>query len=134
MAMPIGHFEDIQNEDAIEPYVDRIFELVGNRMNGVWSTQIDVEYKRKFQKSLPDKWPEKIESSKESSKKLRVDQPIMGRYIIYPNLNNEETNSADVTTEQNNSKNTEVVKTQNNSTVNSLENSSNPKTLKRPTQ
>ena len=132
--MPIGHFEDIQNEDAIEPYVDRIFELVGNRMNGVWSTQIDVEYKRKFQKSLPDKWPEKIESSKESSKKLRVDQPIMGRYIIYPNLNNEETNSADVTTEQNNSKNTEVVKTQNNSTVNSLENSSNPKTLKRPTQ
>ena len=137
MAMPIGHFEDIQNEDAIEPYVDRIFELVGNRMNGVWSTQIDVEYKRKYQKSLPDKWPEKIESSKESSKKLRVDQPIMGRYIIYPNLNNEETNS--VVTEQN-SKNQNieppqskpvpvVVKTQNS---NSLEKPAPKTKTKRP--
>lgn len=89
MAMPIGHFEDIQNEDAIESYVDRIFELVGNRTNGVWSTQIDVEYKRKYQKSLPDKWPSKIESSKEGSLKLRVDEPINGRYIIYPIINNE---------------------------------------------
>ena len=99
MAMPIGHFEDIQNEDAIESYVDRIFELVGNRTNGVWSTQIDVEYKRKYQKSLPDKWPSKIESSKEGSLKLRVDEPINGRYIIYPIINNEEsevvTNSGD---------------------------------------
>ena len=80
MSMPIGHFEDIEN------LVDQIFELVGIRSNGVWSTQIDVEYKRKYNKSLPEKWPMMIGPSKEASKKLRVDNPIGGRYIIYPIL------------------------------------------------
>ena len=107
MAMPIGHFEDIQNEDAIESYVDRIFELVGNRTNGVWSTQIDVEYKKKYQKSLPDKWPSKIESSQEGSQKLRVDEPINGRYIIYPIIteSNEEIPESKPVNQQNNEKN-----------------------------
>ncbi len=56
----------------------------------MWSTQIDVEYKRKYQKLLPGKWPTLIEASKEASKKLRVDNPIEGRYIIYPVLQSPE--------------------------------------------
>ena len=54
-------------------------ELVGKRSNGVWSTQIDVEYKKKYNRNLPDKWPDKIEASDEASKKLRVDKPIADR-------------------------------------------------------
>lgn len=99
MSMPIGHFEDMSvkcnssnisksEEQDFEPLIDRIFELVGNRSNGVWSTQIDVEYKRKYQRTLPTNWPSMIEPSEEASKKLRVDNPIEGRYIIYPILNN----------------------------------------------
>ena len=89
--MPIGHFEDPvaaaanTNEKAedIEPLIDRIYELVGNRYNGVWSTQIDVEYKRKYEgKTLPEKWPVLIEESEKASVKLRVDNLIQGRYII----------------------------------------------------
>ena len=60
------------------------FLFTGNRYNGVWFTQIDVEYKRKYQKQLPEKWPLLIEESKEASKKIRIDQPIEGRFIIYP--------------------------------------------------
>ena len=93
MSMPIGHFEpptssaasDVpQSDEAIEPLVDIILDLVGKRTNGVWSTQIEVEYKEKFKKALPDKWPDKIEASDEAGKKLRVDKPIADRYIIYP--------------------------------------------------
>jgi len=89
MSMPIGHFEPEsaaiqESNEAIEPLVDIILELVGKRSNGVWSTQIDVEYKKKYNRNLPDKWPDKIEASDEASKKLRVDKPIADRYIIYP--------------------------------------------------
>ena len=132
MAMPIGHFEDIQNEDAIESYVDRIFELVGNRTNGVWSTQIDVEYKKKYQKSLPDKWPSKIESSQEGSQKLRVDEPINGRYIIYPIIteSNEEIPESKPVNQQNNEKN---VNSNNSNTTTKLEpKKSRPPKLKLP--
>ena len=108
MSMPIGHFEadpsvstangqdggtpggqapdtlpPTQPQD-IEPLIDKIYGLVGNRYNGVWSTQVDVEFKRKYGKPLPEKWPVLIEPSEKASKKLRVDNPIEGRYIIYP--------------------------------------------------
>jgi hypothetical protein len=43
-----------------------------------------VEFKRKYGKPLPEKWPVLIEPSEKASKKLRVDNPIEGRYIIYP--------------------------------------------------
>ena len=95
MSMPIGHFEadpgangdgatpELETQD-IEPLIDKIYGLVGNRYNGVWSTQVDVEFKRKYGKTLPEKWPVLIEPSEKASKKLRVDNPIEGRYIIYP--------------------------------------------------
>lgn len=111
MSMPIGHFEadpsaaQFNGQDGgttpgghgapdtplpptqpqdIEPLIDKIYGLVGNRYNGVWSTQVDVEFKRKYGKTLPEKWPVLIEPSEKASKKLRVDNPIAGRYIIYP--------------------------------------------------
>ena len=107
MSMPIGTFavEDVAKEMAsnvtisekakmatnnpdidIEQFVDRIVKLVGKRSNGVWSTQIDVEFKKSFKQTLPDKWPDKIEKSEAASRRLRVDRPIEGRYIIYPIL------------------------------------------------
>ena len=43
-----------------------------------------MEFKRKYGKSLPEKWPVLIEPSEKASKKLRVDNPIAGRFIIYP--------------------------------------------------
>jgi len=108
MSMPIGHFEadpsaaQANGQDGgtpggqapdtlpptqpqdIEPLIDKICGLVGDRYNGVWSTQVDVEFKRKYGKPLPEKWPVLIEPSEKASKKLRVDNPIEGRYIIYP--------------------------------------------------
>ena len=77
--------------------VDRIVSLVGTRTNGVWSTQIDVEYERKFKgEKLPDKWPDKIESSCYGKLKLRVDRPIPDRCIILPNLQPQQQLSVDV--------------------------------------
>jgi hypothetical protein len=75
---------------GIDHLVDRIVQLVGKRSNGVWSTQIDIEYKREFKSTLPDKWPDRIEDSKVASVRLRVDRPIEGRYIIYPIVINSE--------------------------------------------
>ena len=70
--------------------VQRIVELVGSRTNGVWSTQIEVEYSRKFKgESLPEKWPAALERLEDSMAKLRVDRPIPGdngRCIILPKL------------------------------------------------
>ena len=67
-------------------YIDRIIQLVGARSNGVWSTQIDVEYSQIFHDTLPDKWPDEIERMEYGQKRLRVDRPIPGRCIILPNL------------------------------------------------
>ena len=67
-------------------YIDRIIQLVGKRSNGVWSTQIDVEYSQTFKDRLPDNWPDKIEKIDYGSKRLRIDRPIPGRCIILPNL------------------------------------------------
>ena len=76
---------DIDELDMVK-FIDRIIELVGKRSNGVWSTQIDVEYSKTFHDILPDKWPDKIENIEYGKKRLRVDRPIPGRCIILPNL------------------------------------------------
>ena len=67
-------------------YIDRIIQLVGKRSNGVWSTQIDVEYSQTFSDYLPENWPEKVEKVDYGKKRLRIDRPIPGRCIILPNL------------------------------------------------
>ena len=74
------------NENNMHKYVDRILQLVGARTNGVWSTQIDIEYSQSFDDKLPDKWPDKIEKLEYGQMRLRVDRPIPGRCIILPNL------------------------------------------------
>ena len=142
MSMPIGHFEppaaaasDVpQSDEAIEPLVDIILDLVGKRTNGVWSTQIEVEYKEKFKKALPDKWPDKIEASTEAGKKLRVDKPIADRYIIYPVITAvQEELRNDVKVESAaTSKNTEAKKPQQPSFPRSQANNSSASTQKRP--
>ena len=125
MSMPIGHFEDplaaaasaannstenqALSDQDIEPLIDKIYELVGNRYNGVWSTQIDVEYKRKYGgKTLPEKWPVLIEKSEKASVKLRVDMPIEGRYIIYPIVQNNGDEAKDVSVDKDNITNVQV--------------------------
>ena len=93
--------------------VQRIVELVGSRTNGVWSTQIEVEYKRKFkgEAGLPDKWTKALEAEAEKAAAassdgqqsntappfpLRVDWPLPGvdRCIIYTNLKQVKINTA----------------------------------------
>ena len=86
--------------------ISRIVDLVGSRSNGVWSTQIEVEYKRKFkgEADLPDKWTKALEAEAEkaaASEKappfpLRVDWPLPGvdRCIIYTNLKQVKLNTA----------------------------------------
>ena len=80
--------------------ISRIVDLVGSRSNGVWSTQIEVEYTRKFkgEAGLPDKWTKALEAEAEKAAAdgqqsttpfpLRVDWPLPGsdRCIIYTNL------------------------------------------------
>jgi len=97
--------------------ISRIVDLVGSRSNGVWSTQIEVEYKRKFkgEAGLPDKWTEALEAEAEKAAAasadgqqsntappfpLRVDWPLPGvdRCIIYTNLKqDQDTGASDVT-------------------------------------
>lgn len=107
MSMPIGVFgapemtakiglTEKASEDLDDVLVDRIVHLVGKRSNGVWSTQIDVEYKRQYSKALPDNWPDKAEASDEACKKLRVERPLEGRYIIYPVLQPDSTATAEL--------------------------------------
>ena len=93
--------------------ISRIVDLVGSRSNGVWSTQIEVEYKRKFkgEAGLPDKWTKALEAEAEKAAAasadgqqsntappfpLRVDWPLPGvdRCIIYTNLKQVKLNTA----------------------------------------
>lgn len=80
---PVG--KDKEELNMIK-YIDRIIQLVGKRSNGVWSTQIDVEYSQTFHERLPDNWTENIEKLEYGQKRLRMDRPIPGRCIILPNL------------------------------------------------
>ena len=71
--------------------LNQILEILGTRRNGVWSTQVDVEYKRKFGsgKELPKDWPKTViqmmESVPEASMPIKADMPIPDRFIITPN-------------------------------------------------
>ena len=65
-------------------YSDRVAELLGNRHNGVWSTQIEKEYQAKFTEKLPSLWYQEAGALN----KIRVDCPVLGsgRYIVFPAL------------------------------------------------
>ena len=106
-------FSFVQLGDKV---ISRIVDLVGSRSNGVWSTQIEVEYKRKFkgEAGLPDKWTKALEAEAEKAAAasadgqqsntappfpLRVDWPLPGvdRCIIYTNLKQVKLNTAATT-------------------------------------
>jgi len=63
-------------------YAKRVVELIGNRLNGVWSTQIEKQYSDKYDEKLPSLWLEEVESMY----MIRVESPIpgSGRYIVFP--------------------------------------------------
>ena len=63
-------------------YSDRVAELLGNRHNGVWSTQVEKEYQAKFGEKLPSLWYQEAGALN----KIRVDCPVLGsgRYIVFP--------------------------------------------------
>ena len=57
-------------------------EIVGSRTNGVWSTQIEVEYSRKFKPEvLPEKWPAALERMSEGN------GGMANRHVLHHNLN-----------------------------------------------
>jgi len=41
---------------SMEHVAQELLDLIGNRCNGVYSTQLEVESKRKFKEELPDQW------------------------------------------------------------------------------
>ncbi|TRY71634.1 hypothetical protein TCAL_05296 [Tigriopus californicus] len=86
---------DWDNFSITESLNQQILALLNGRTNGVWSTQIDVEYEEKYKKVLPPDWRQLLEKYIENHSEcpLRVDSPISNRYIILPNLNREATNS-----------------------------------------
>ena len=63
-------------------FAHRVVELIGERQNGVWSTQIEKQYQDKFGEKLPSLWFQEVEAIN----RIRVDCPIpgSGRYIVFP--------------------------------------------------
>ena len=61
---------------------DRVVTLIGDRQNGVWSTQIEKQYQDMFGEKLPSLWFQEVEAIN----RIRVDCPIPGRYIVFPVL------------------------------------------------
>eukprot|EP00095_Tigriopus_kingsejongensis_P000637 maker-scaffold275_size226830-snap-gene-1.31 protein:Tk00637 transcript:maker-scaffold275_size226830-snap-gene-1.31-mRNA-1 annotation:"tdrd7" len=70
-------------DDAL---IDQVFEIVTSP-NGVWSTEIDKEYAKIYNKALPKTWPVLLQefTSTQPGCKLKVDTPIPDRYIICRN-------------------------------------------------
>jgi len=70
-----------ETQDTIV-FSDRVVELIGERQNGVWSTQIEKQYQDKFGEKLPSLWFQEVEAIN----RIRVDCPIpgSGRYIVFP--------------------------------------------------
>jgi len=72
----------VQETQDTELYADRVVELIGERHNGVWSTQIEKQYQDKYEEKLPSLWFQEVEAIN----RIRVDCPIpgSGRYIVFP--------------------------------------------------
>ena len=70
-----------ETQDA-SVFADRVVELIGERQNGVWSTQIEKQYQDLFGEKLPSLWFQELEAIN----RIRVDCPIpgSGRYIVFP--------------------------------------------------
>ena len=69
-----------KSKESIEKIVDKLLNLLETRSKGVWSTQIEVEFRRKFKVNLPDNWTEKIKNSKEANNRIKIDS-IGDRYV-----------------------------------------------------
>jgi len=72
----------VRETQETELYADRVVQLIGERQNGVWSTQIEKQYQDTFGERLPSLWFQEVEAIS----RIRVDCPIpgSGRYIVFP--------------------------------------------------
>ena len=68
---------------STEELMKKICELIGDRSNGVWSTCVAVEFRKKFKTELPNDWIKRIQSLKNSSNILKFVQHIGDIYIVY---------------------------------------------------
>merc|ERR1719481_1051916 len=77
-----GDTNTVQETQDTTVFADRVVELIGERHNGVWSTQIEKQYQDKFGEKLPSLWFREVEAIN----RIRVDCPIpgSGRYIVFP--------------------------------------------------
>ena len=77
-----GDTNTVQETQDTTVFADRVVELIGERHNGVWSTQIEKQYQDKFGEKLPSLWFQEVEAIN----RIRVDCPIpgSGRYIVFP--------------------------------------------------
>ena len=71
------------SQASAEELMKKICEVIGDRPNGVWSTRIAVEFRKKFKTELPNDWIQRIQSLKNFSKVLKLVQHIGDIYIVY---------------------------------------------------
>ena len=69
-----------KSKESIEKTVDKLLNLLETRSKGVWSSQIEVEFRRKFKVNLPDNWAETIKKSKEANNSIKIDS-VGDRYV-----------------------------------------------------
>ena len=70
------------SQASAEELMQKVAELIGERLNGVWSTRIVVEFRKKYKTELPKDWIQRIKSLKNFSKVLKLDQHIGDIYIV----------------------------------------------------
>ena len=77
-----GDSNTVQETQDTTIFADRVVNLIGERQNGVWSTQIEKQYQDKYGEKLPSLWFQEVEAIN----RIRVDCPIpgSGRYIVFP--------------------------------------------------
>lgn len=77
-----GEGASVQETQDMTLFADRVVQLIGERQNGVWSTQIEKQYQDKYGEKLPSLWFQEVEAIN----RIRVDCPIpgSGRYIVFP--------------------------------------------------
>ena len=77
-----GEGASVQETQDMTLFADRVVQLIGDRQNGVWSTQIEKQYQDMFGERLPSLWFQEVEAIN----RIRVDCPIpgSGRYIVFP--------------------------------------------------
>jgi len=84
---------DVQapSDDKLAEIENRLSSLVEGRDNGVWSTQLEKEYTKKYNKILPTNWPTKLLQCKDKLSKIAIEPScVANRFILTPIQKKEE--------------------------------------------